>query len=300
MDVLVGERASGTDGGQGFIIREAVLEDWWECGRICYEAFGTVARAHGFPEDFPSVEAAAEPIRGMILSPSFYGVVAESDGRVIGSSFLDERAAIRAIGPVTVDPKTQDVGVGRALMQAMLDRVEACAAPGVRLVQIAYHNRSLSLYTKLGFQVRTALAAMHGPAIALRLPGYDIRPATAPDEAACNALCRRVHGFARAGEVGDAIAAGSALVVERLGRITGYTTGVTYWTHSVAETNDDMRALIGATADYGTPGFLVPTGNAELFRWCLEQGLRVFFVTTLMTVGMYHEPEGVYFPSVGY
>jgi hypothetical protein len=178
--------------------------------------------------------------------------------------------------------------------------VDARGAPGVRLVQISYHNRSLSLYTKLGFVVRETLAALYGPPVGIHLRGYRVRRATEDDAAACDALCTRVHGFARSAEVREAIESGSARVVERLGRITGYTTAVTYWTHSVAETNDDLRALIGAGRDYGTPGFLVPVSNGELFRWCLEQGLRVFFVTNLMSVGIYQQPEGAYFPSVGY
>jgi GNAT superfamily N-acetyltransferase len=301
MDVLVREPlAPSPTGPVGVRIREVGPDDWWECGRICYEAFATVARSHGFPIDFPSVEAAAVPIRGMIHHPGFYGVVAEAEGRIVGSSFLDERSIIGAIGPVTVEPTAQDAGVGRALMTAMLDRVAERGMPGVRLVQIAYHNRSLSLYAKLGFGVRASFAAMYGPPVGLHLRGYRVRRATADDGPACAALCTRVHGFARTGEIHEAIGSGAARVVERFGRITGYTTGVTYWTHSVAETNDDLKALIGAAHDYGTPGFLVPVENAELLRWCLEQGLRVFFQTNLMTVGFYQEPEGAYFPSVGY
>ena len=38
-----------------------------------------------------SVEAAAEPIRWLINHPQVYGVVAEDDGRIVGSNFLDER-----------------------------------------------------------------------------------------------------------------------------------------------------------------------------------------------------------------
>ena len=88
--------------------------------------------------------------------------------------------------------------------------------------------------------------------------------------------------------------------MERLGRITGYTTKINYFAHSVAETNDDLRALICEATDFGTPGFLVPLSNNDLFRWCLDQGLRVFFVLNMMTLGLYQEPEGAYMPSVGY
>jgi len=281
-------------------VREAVHDDWVEAGRICYEAFATLADRHGFPHDFPTVAAASEPIRWLIDHPRIYGVVAESDGRIIGSNFMDERSIISAIGPISVDPAAQDRQVGRMLMEAVLERARQQGAPGVRLLQIAYHNRSLSLYAKLGMVVRRSFAAMHGEPIRQAMPGYAVRPATSDDEPACNALCLRVHGHSRAGEVREAIESGDARVVERLGRITGYTTKVNYFAHSVAETNDDLRALICESNGYGTPGFLVPLGNADLFRWCLARGLRVFFVTTMMSIGLYQEPEGAYLPSVGY
>ena len=281
-------------------IREALPDDWQECGRICYEAFATLAARHGFPPDFPTVAAAAEPIRYLINHPAIYGMVAEGDGRILGSNFLDERSAISGLGPISVDCDAQDHHVGRVLMTAALDRAVERHTLGVRLLQIAYHNRSLSLYAKLGFDVRGSFAAMQGKPLRIAVPGYGVRAASSHDEAACNELCVRVHGHDRAGELRESIAAGSARVVERLGRITGYTTGITYFSHSVAETNDDLQALIGAAEDFGTPGFLVPLANTGLFRWCLAHGLRVFFVLNMMTIGMYQEPAGAFMPSVGY
>jgi GNAT superfamily N-acetyltransferase len=281
-------------------VREAVHDDWVEAGRICYEAFATLADEHGFPHDFPTVAAASEPIRWMIDHPRIFGLVAESDGRIVGSNFMDERGTTSAIGPISIDPTAQDRGIGRLLMETAIDRWRGSGSPGLRLVQIAYHNRSLSLYTKLGMDVRETFAAMHGEPIREEMPGYVVRPATPADEDACNALCFRVHGHARAGEVREAIEGGDARVVAHLGRITGYTTKVSYFFHSVAEANDDMRALICASGDYGMPGFLVPLSNHDLFRWCLDRGLRIFFLTNLMTIGLYQQPEGAYLPSVGY
>jgi len=281
-------------------LRRATAADTPECGRILYEAFATLADRHGFPHDFPSIEAATRSMGALVGNPGFHGIVAEVDGRVVGSSFLDERSTIHAIGPVSVDPTAQDHHVGRVLMVAMLERAKETGAPGVRLVQISYHNRSLSLYAKLGMDVRATFAAMHGDPLHVSFPGYAVRTATEADEAACNALCLRVHGHTRAGELRGPIAHGNAKVVERLGRITAYTTGVHYFGHSVAETNDDLQALIGAADDFGTPGLIVPLDNGELFRWCLAQGLRVFFVQNLMALGVYQEPRGAYLPSVGY
>jgi hypothetical protein len=89
-------------------------------------------------------------------------------------------------------------------------------------------------------------------------------------------------------------------VVERLGRITGYATGMGWFHHAVAETNDDLKALIGAATAFAGPGFLVPSRNGEVFRWCLSQGLRVVNQATLMTIGLYNEPGGAYLPSILY
>lgn len=283
-----------------FTIRDAALDDWQEAGRICYDAFATVSGEHGFPPDFPSVEAAALPLKWMIAHPRFYGAVAVRNGKVIGSIFMDERSAVSAIGPITVEPGQQNSGVGKALMLAAMERAAGREVLGVRLVQLAFHNRSLSLYAKLGFNVRGSYAAMYGDPIHEKVPGYVVRPTTPADEAACNALCRRVHGHDRPGEVREAIEAGTARVVERLGRITGYTTKINYFAHSVAETNDDLVALICEAEDFGSPGFLVPLANAELFRWALGRGLRIYFVAQLMTTGIYQEPAGAYLPSVGY
>ena len=286
--------------GEGLTLREAVPADITECGRILYEAFATLATEHGFPPDFPSVGVATGCMRGLVTNPGFHGVVAEREGRVVGSTFLDERGTIAAIGPVSVDPAAQDARVGRALMGAMLERAAERRAVGVRLVQISYHNRSLSLYAKLGFDVRETFAAIHGTPARPSMPGYEVRPATRGDVDACNALCVRVHGYDRAVEVGHAVDRKKARVVERLGRVTGYTTGIGYFNHSVAETTDDLKALVGSATRIDAPGMVVPLGNGELFRWCLEGGLRVFFVMNLMAIGLYQEPRGAYLASVGY
>ena len=234
----------------------------------------------------------------MFSHPSFYCMVAEAGGTVIGSNCLDERSSIFGIGPITVDPAAQNTGTGRRLMRAVLDRAAGRGAPGVRLVQATFHNRSLSLYTKRGFDARELLSVMHGAPMRKSIEGCSVRPAGDADAVACDQLCARVHGHTRSGEVSDAIQQGHATVVERDGRITGYTTGLGYFGHAVAESNRDLQALIGAAEGFGGPGIMVPARNATLFRWCLENGLRVVQPNTLMTTGLYNEPAGAWIPSI--
>jgi predicted N-acetyltransferase YhbS len=281
-------------------IRKARETDAEECGRIIHAAFAAIADQHNFPPDFPSAEVASGLASMFIAHPRFYGIVAEEDGRIVGSNFLDERSSIAGVGPIAVDPAGQNRGLGGRLMQDVLDRAARQQAAGVRLLQAGYHNRSLCLYTKLGFRTREPVSLLQGKPIGQTFAGYEVRPATAADVAACNQICYRVHGFDRAGELRDAIEQNTASVVEHLGRITGYTTGIAFFGQSVAETNCDLMALIGAAPEFGGPGLLLPTRNHEVFSYCLGAGLKLVFQMTLMTVGLYNEPAGAYMPSVLY
>ena len=281
-------------------IRRATREDAAVCGEICYRAFGTLADQHNFPHEFPSLEITVAMLTGMISNPGFYGIVAEVNGRIAGSNFLDERAPIAGIGPISVDPEVQNSGAGRAMMQHMLDRVVANRLPGVRLVQTAYHNRSLSLYAKLGFEIREPLSVMIGTPIKESVPGYQVRAATDADLDACNRLCISVHGHDRDGELRGAIQGGTATVVEHLGRITGYATGIGYAGHVVGESNEELKALISAAPEFLGCGPLIPSRNGELLRWCYSKGLRLMQQMTLMSVGLYNEPRFPFIPSILY
>ena len=288
-------------GWQPITLRRGNDGDALECGRICYEAFKTIAQKHGFTPDFPSVEAATEALSSLLKNPKkFYSVVAENRGKIVGSNFMDERSVIAGIGPITVEPNQQNSGVGRHFKLDDLPRAETAKILGVRLVQPAYHGRSLSLYPKLGFITRETLSVMQGPAIQEAISGLLIREATESDLKKCNEICTSVHGIDRGGELQDAISNRTALIVEKHGRITGYSTALAFVGHSVAKTNEDMMALIGCGKEYRGPGIIVPTRNHELFKWCLQHGLKVTEQLTLMTIGTYNEPAGTYLPSILY
>jgi GNAT superfamily N-acetyltransferase len=281
-------------------LRSGTPVDGQVCGTICYNAFKTISEAHGFAPDFPAPEIAIDVLTRMLANPNFYSVVAEIDGRIVGSNFLDERNSIAGVGPITVDPTAQDRAIGRRLMDAIHERASERNFAGVRLIQAGFHTRSLSLYAKLGYDVREHLACMQGNALGISVDGHVVRSATEQDVDACNRLCTRVHGYDRSVELLDAITQGSANVVEHEGGITGYATIIGFFGHAVAQTNEDIKALIGAAKEFAGPGFLLPTRNGELFRWCLSNGLRITQPMTLMSKGVYNEPAGAFLPSILY
>ena len=279
-------------------LRPGLPSDIEPCARIVFNAFGAIAAQHNFPSDVPAIDVGTELMTMLLTHPRFFSVVAELDGKIVGSNFLDERSPVAGVGPITVEPTIQNRGVGRRLMEAVLNRASEKAHPGVRLLQSAYHGRSLALYTTLGFQVREGIACMQGSPIGLSLASYPVRPAQEEDFEACDRICRFVHGHDRHGELLDAVKLGTANVVEHDGRITGYATDFGFFGHAAAETTRDLIALVSSASAFTGPGILVPMRNASLFQWCLSHRLKVVQVLTLMTRGLYNEPAGAYLPSV--
>jgi GNAT superfamily N-acetyltransferase len=279
-------------------VRAATPEDADACGRIFYAAFESIALRHNMPVEPGSPEFTRFTAGQLLATDGVAGLVAERAGGVVGSAFVDERAAIAGVGPVTVDPLAQDDGIGRSLTEAVLRREQERGAAGIRLVQTAYHARSLALYAKLGFAVREPLSVVQGTPPPVAVQGFAVRPALEADLNACGDLCIRVHGHERNGELRHAIAAGTARVVERDGRVCGYATGFGYGWHAVAETNEGLTSLLGSAEAFMGLGILVPSRNAELLRWCLGHGLRIVQQSTLMTTGRYEEPAGAWLPSI--
>jgi len=280
--------------------RKATIDDAQPLGTICYEAFKNIAEEHNFPADFGSPEHSVGLMTMLLSRPDAYNMAAEIDGKLVASNFLWEGNSVSAVGPITVDPQVQDSSIGRKLMEDVIRRSDEQGFLSCRLVQSAYHNRSLSLYTKLGFDAVEPLSLMQGPTLGLKIDGYSVRKMEDDDVAAVDSLCMQIHGHTRHQEAVESIASGNGYVVEHDGRITGYTTTLGFFGHSAGESNEDLKALIGAVPVFPGAGFLLPTRNSELLRWCLANGLRIIQPMTLMSRGIYQDPRGAFLPSILY
>lgn len=283
-------------------IRPVAPADALKSGEIIYKAFCGIADRHNFPHDFHSAEHAGGFAQMLHNHPAIYGVVAESDGQFLGSNFLWEQNEIAGVGPITIDPEAQASGVGRLLMQAVLERGRD--ARGIRLVQDAFNSASMSLYASLGFDVKEPLVLIEGAMSGELANAVEVRPIGEEDYAACDELCRKIHGFSRVEELRGTAQMMPAFVAARENRVVGYAAAPNVWqmNHAVAETVEDMQSLLlGAANLTGQPlSFLLPTRQGDLFRWCLKKGMRVVKPMTLMSKGFYQEPRGAFLPSVLY
>jgi predicted N-acetyltransferase YhbS len=277
--------------------------DATELGRICFEAFKHISESHGFENDFPSPEFAAAVVGGSIAAEEIYSVCARLDGQLAGSNFLTFRDEVGGVGPVSVDPPKQGHGIGRLLMQDLLDHARNDGIERVRLVQDAFNVTSMSLYASLGFDTKHPLGLLElHPA---DRPNENVRPMTAEDRDACDDLCRNIYKVSRRNEVPGATRfGGTSLVIERGGRLRGYI-APSIIGHAVAETDEDLLVLMGEAARHAAGGpmpitMICPLTEGGLFRGALADGHRLKKMMNLMALGPYESPEGAWLPSVLY
>jgi len=276
-------------------------EDIPELARICFEAFGQLHDRHRTPRDFPDLEMANMVIGLFTTRNDFFGVTAKADGRLVGSNYLSLMDEVGGIGPITIDPTIQGRGIGRGLMQQVIEHADQRGMRETRLVQEALNTTSLPLYASLGFDVREPLGSMRMAPAAN--PDNTIRLATREDLPLLKKLGEEFYGVSRANELAAWMSVElPVLVRERQGKARGYFMPGKLG-HAAAETADDVLALIGEAGRHAPPEaatFLCPVRQSELFQGALRAGHRMEKALTYMTRGPYTAPMGAWTPSYLY
>jgi GNAT superfamily N-acetyltransferase len=286
------------------MIRPIEQNDAEICGKIGYEAHKTISSAHGYPSEQPSEEFGIGLIRRLLGNPNSWGVLAERQGKTLGSIFLHKfpPSPVAVIGPLTVQPSAEG-GVGRMLMDAALTQARKQNHDQIRLVQSPSHIRSFVLYTKCGFTLREPLFLMLGQPLKGGDNTISANVRLVRDEnniSVCNDLCKSVYGFSREMELRQAKDQGVATMIEREDVITGYAAGIGIFGHAVAKSNEDLKELIANASAILGPGFFVPARNHEVIHWLLENGFQIGWPANLMTIGPYQEPHTPFLPSLAY
>ncbi|HUF53695.1 MAG TPA: GNAT family N-acetyltransferase [Dehalococcoidia bacterium] len=268
-------------------------------GDICYRAFHGIASSHGFPTDFTSPQMASMIIGSMVRSEQSYCIAAASDGALAGSNFLTTNDEVGAVGPVSVAPDLQGRGIGRLLMQNLLDYARDAGIERVRLMQDSFNMQSLALYASFGFDTRAPCALM----IPAPQPSGDVRLATKGDLDAIEALSRDIYRVSRRNEAEQHI--GGPMpphVCEKAGRIIAYfIPGMVG--HGAGETEEALVETVLASVVDMLPEMqrvFCPLIEGDLYRRLLAAGCANRKVMNLMSLGPYEAPAGPWLPSVGF
>ena len=255
------------------------------------------------PLGFPDSAAAAQDMYSSLITKDFARLfVVLSDDRPAGSAWLRLADEVAAIEDVNVSPDFQGRGIGRALTKHLIDYAHVNNFDRIRLTQSTANPLTLSLYSSLGFEVKDAFVEMQ--AAPSTCANNSVRPLERADLSAIEVLSRRIYKVSRRKDVETAIELGSGvLVLDQGNRLTGYLVfDAVFGGHGVAEAEEDALALI-AEAARRSPGvveFNCPLSLSSFLRKSLKAGNRAKMIHTIMAIGPYDQPEGVWMPSGAY
>jgi GNAT superfamily N-acetyltransferase len=204
------------------------------------------------------------------------GLAAVSDqgNRVVGTALVTPYGSDAAtINMVIVEEASRGRGLGRKLMDAAL------ALAGNRALRLVATDDGVPLYQKLGFEKTGTIVQHQGfvRSVAASAGVHAARPADLPGIVE---LDRIAYGADRADLISHLAGIGSFAVLERAGRLAGFSTLRPFGRGAVigpvvASDADDAKALIA--------NFLAPRGGAfvrldtevttGLGPWLAEQGL---------------------------
>ncbi len=285
--------------GMSLELVPATAEEIPRLSVICHEAFSALHDRFGIERDIPSPEVGEMIISQTVRRPDYTGVMAVLDGRIVGSNFLCFADEVAGVGPITVDPAVQSKGIGRALMQWVIDEARRRRIRQTRLFQEALNTTSLSLYTSLGFDWRDSAALMQ----AMPAPAADpaVRPLAADDLPAVAELSRKAYGFSRAGDAAQLLEwQVPGFLKLRAGEPVAYLFA-TLFGHAGAETDADLLDLAAQAALHLPPPlarFICPLARPELYRRALATGHRTLKLLSYMSLGDHEAPAGSHFPSI--
>lgn len=172
-------------------VRAMRAEDVAVADRIFRLAFGTFLR---LPD--PSTFAGdGDWVRGRWRADPSAAFVAVRDGEVVGSNLAARWGSVGLFGPLSVHPDLWDHGVGRRLLDPVMERFTAWGTTDAGLFTFADSAKHAALYGRYGFHPRLLTAVMAKPVA----PGgrvawttYSALPEVA--RAACLADCRSLTG----------------------------------------------------------------------------------------------------------
>lgn len=266
---------------------------------ICHEAFSSLHDRFGIERDLPTPEVGEMIISHVVKRPDYSGVMAVLDGKIVGSNYLLHADEVAGVGPITVDPAVQAKGIGRALMQWVIDEARRREIRQTRLFQEALNITSLSLYTSLGFDWRDSAALMQSTAATEE--DATVRPLGREDLPAVDELSRHAYGFSRAADAAQLLELQTpGFLRVKNGEPVGYLFA-TLFGHAGAKTDEDLLALVSQAARQLPPPlarFICPMARPGLYRKALAAGHRTMKVLSYMSLGEFVPPPGAQFPSI--
>jgi GNAT superfamily N-acetyltransferase len=289
-----------------------------EVAELIYGSINVWYEKHGRPPLFAGGPRVTEVFHDVYkaLAPGC-NVVAEhpETGRLMGSCFYHPRRHHVSLGIMNVHPNYFGFGVGRVLLQHIIDFTESKGYKALRLTSSALNLDSFSLYNRAGFVPRCAFQDMliQVPADGMKqsLSGAErVRPATLADVPKMIELEMHVSGISREEDYRYCITneAGfwhAAVYENARGGIDGFMLSsghpaLNMLGPCLALSEDVAAALILKELDQykgRMPVFLIPVERSKLVRQMYDWGARNCELHFCQVRGEFKPFQGISMPS---
>ncbi|MFC8426808.1 GNAT family N-acetyltransferase [Streptomyces sp. NPDC057236] len=137
-------------------VRPLVEPDLERADEIFRVAFGTFL---GLPEP-ETFFGTADYVRTRWAADPQAAFAATVDGEVVGSNFAADWGSVGYFGPLSVRPDLWDRGIGRRLMEPVMDRFDSWENRHLGLFTFSHSPKHLELYRRYGFWPRFLTAVM--------------------------------------------------------------------------------------------------------------------------------------------
>ena len=153
--------------------------------------------------------------------PECRPVVAELDGRIVGTGVGTINGAVGWVGTIWVDPACRGAGLGRELTTAIVDGLEDA---GCRTLVLVATDEGRLLYERLGFALQTRYQILEAAGLAADAATLDpgIRPFQAADLDGMRSLDREATGEDRGHAIRRFVGPETTKVLEVDGTIRGF------------------------------------------------------------------------------
>lgn len=301
------------------LLRPLTDDDRNVYAHMLHRSFNTWYGAHGWPSDYfrcaPEQAGIFLDIYNDISPGSSIAAFDANSGQLMGGCFFHPREHHVSLGVMSVNPDYFQRGVGRALVNHIVDFTESHRYAALRLVSSAINMDSFSLYNRSGLIPRGSYHDMVLPVpitgLQVRYPLRDqVRDAAASDIDAMAALEMEVSGISRVNDYRYAIenprGVLQALVFESNGGgLDGFMVSIQHPALNmlgpcVARTEKAALALLlQATERFrgAVPLFVVPMDKREMVETLYDWGARNVETHLFQVRGKFQAFNGVSMPS---
>ena len=177
-----------------------------------------------------------------IAHPTCYPIVADEDGRIVGTGLATANGRVGWVGAIFVAQDRRRIGLGSALSTAVIEELERQGCTSQVLIAT---EEGRPIYERLGFRLQTRYVIQQSPATEPPADDGVVRPFAPEDFVAIAHLDRAATGEDRSGILRSFVDPATCLVAARTdGSIGGFVSRAPWGGRALIATEPDLALAL--------------------------------------------------------